>query len=172
MKKLSIIVANYNDKKRVQRAIKSALNQTYGNVEVILVDDGSDKETRALYKPFLNDLKLIQRERVDKNKRTCPEAYNEGLKASTGDYVSILMKYDNDVIFCNWKIIGLTDYKVEIEKKWKDDVSLLNNYLALTHLDHQCMAVKRDVQMKVGLYDERLARSQDADMRTERIVLF
>jgi glycosyltransferase involved in cell wall biosynthesis len=175
MKKVSIVIINYNDKERVQRAIESAINQTYENKEVIVVDDGSTDDVKALYKPYKDKIRLIERERVDIHKRTPSGARNEGLKHITGDYVAFLdsdnyyhkdfikdmAKYDNDVIYCNWKIEGLINYDVIIEDKWKKEFDLLKNYLIYTHLDHQCLLIKKDIMEK---YDERLPRSQDADM--------
>ena len=41
MKLISVIVPVYNSEKTINRCIKSILNQTYGNIEIIVVDDGS-----------------------------------------------------------------------------------------------------------------------------------
>lgn len=179
MQKVSIIVINYNDKLRVRRAIDSALNQTYGNVEVVVVDDGSDKETREIYKDY--DINLIQLERDDITARTPSRARNEGFKCCTGDYVAFLdsdnyfdktfveemLKPLKDVMFCNWDIIGLEPYSVDIDKVWNLKNSVMQNYLQFTHLDHQCILAKRELLEKLnsnGLpYDERLPRSQDCD---------
>jgi len=57
--KVSIVIINYNDKLRIDRAINSALNQTYRYKEVIVVDDGSDNETRDIYKKYKNEIKLV-----------------------------------------------------------------------------------------------------------------
>jgi glycosyltransferase involved in cell wall biosynthesis len=177
LKKASIIIINYNDKTRVQRAIESALNQTFFNKEVIVVDDGSDKETREIYKRY-KDIILVQREREDKHKRTVPQALNAGIEKYTGDYIAVLgsdnyyshdflkecMKYDYDVMFVDWDICGLKSRKIEMSKAWQPNLDLLRNYLNFCAMDHQCLLVKRSVQMAVGLCDERFPRSQDADM--------
>jgi glycosyltransferase involved in cell wall biosynthesis len=173
--KASLIIVNYNDKLRVGRAIMSCLNQDYDNVEVIVVDDGSDKETRELYKKF-EGIKLIQLERDDPNKRTVPRALNAGLEASTGDYVAVLgsddyfhpeyvsklIRLNGDINFCNWEIIGLKYEKIDISKYWKFD-NILQDYLLYNQLSHECMLCKRKVIEAVGKYDERLPRSQDCD---------
>jgi glycosyltransferase involved in cell wall biosynthesis len=175
--KVSMIVINYNDKKRVKRAIESCLDQTYQDKEIIVVDDGSDNETREIYKEF-EGIDLIQLERDDKAKRTPSRARNAGIKKATGDYLCVLdsdnyfdkdmitecMKYSNDVMFFDWQIFGKENYDVKINTVWKPNVSILENYLLTTHLDHQCLLIKKSVLDKVGLYDERLPRSQDCDM--------
>jgi glycosyltransferase involved in cell wall biosynthesis len=177
MKKASIVIVNYNEKLRIQRAILSALNQTWDNVEVIVVDDGSDQKTRDIYKDFGDRIKLVQLERDDIKKRTVPRALNAGIKASTGDYVSVmgsddyfdskyvetLIKLDSDIAICNWKIIGKKTETINIEKKWDMKTEPLRNYLLYNQLSHECMLCTREVMDKVGLYDERFPRSQDAD---------
>lgn len=180
--KASIIIINYNDKVRVSRAIESALSQTYEDIEVIVVDDGSDNETREIYKQYPNHyrhhINLIQLERDDKSKRTPSRARNEGIKKATGDYICFLdsdnyyskdfikecMKNTNDVMYVDWQIIGIENYDVKIDTVWDMRIPILENYLTKTHLDHQCLLINKDVLNKAGLYDERLPRSQDCDL--------
>ena len=174
---VSIIIINYNDKKRIRRAINSALNQTYNDIEVIMVDDGSDKETREIYKEF-SAIKVVQLERDDLQARTPSRARNAGIEASKGDYICVLdsdnyfastyiedlVKLNADVAYCNWEIVGKQEYKVNIEQVWDQGKSILENYLKHTHLDHQCILIKREYLDKCGHYDERLPRSQDCDL--------
>ena len=174
---VSVVIINYNDKNRIVRAINSALNQSYKDKEVIVVDDGSDIETRELYKQF-KDIKLVQLERDNKTARTPSRARNEGIKVAKGNYICFLdsdnyynvdflkemCKYNHDVMYCNWKITGLKEMECKIEKVYDMNHELLNNYLARTHLDHQCLLIKKSLLDKVGMYDERLPRSQDCDM--------
>lgn len=183
--KASIIIINYNDKLRVGRAIESALNQTYNDVEVVVVDDGSDDETKEIYKKYEGKISLLEIARTDQSARTPSYARNCGFDASTGEYVAFLdsdnyyepefieemIKEHNDVTMCNWAIIGKQDYKVNIERVWNPQQKDINNYLEKTHLDHQCLLVKRVVLKGIckdgeakNLYDTRLPRSQDCDL--------
>jgi glycosyltransferase involved in cell wall biosynthesis len=183
--KASIIVINYNDKIRVERAIDSAINQTWKDLEVIVVDDGSDKATRELYKQYRGRIKFIQLEREDLTARTPSRARNAGLKEVTGEYVAVLdsdnyfdktfveemIKLDQDVAFCNWEIVGKENYQVNIERVWNfsaisqnENMGILENYLKHTHLDHQCLLIKKKYLDTVGHYDIRLPRSQDCDL--------
>jgi glycosyltransferase involved in cell wall biosynthesis len=47
---VSIVIPCYNDAQYIEQAVNSALDQTYPNIEVIVVDDGSDIETKAVLK--------------------------------------------------------------------------------------------------------------------------
>ncbi len=183
MQKASIVIINYNDKLRVKRAIDSVVNQTWKNMEAVIVDDGSDEETRKIYEEytFFNAVKLIQLERDDKTARTPSRARNAGFEAATGDYIAFLdsdnyydknfveemIKPAKDVTFCNWEIIGLQNYQVNIEKVWDLKQAVIQNYLQFTHLDHQCVLAKKELLTRLnenGLpYDVRFPRSQDCD---------
>jgi glycosyltransferase involved in cell wall biosynthesis len=176
MKKVSFVIVNYNDKNRIGRAILSCLNQSWENKEIIVVDDGSIQEVRELYKKY-DGIKLIQLERSDKKLRTVSRAFNEGIKASTGDYIAILgsddyfdtkyaeilIKLNTDIAFCNWRVIGKQNEDILIQNVWDFNQHVLNNYLSFNQLSHECMLCSREVVEKVGLYDERLPRSQDCD---------
>jgi len=184
MDKVSIIIINYNDRLRVKRAIDSALGQTWQNKEIILVDDGSDAETREIYTEYekLSNFNLLQLERDDPTARTPSRARNAGFKVCEGEYVCFLdsdnyyektfieemMKTGKDVSFCDWEIIGKQNYQVKINQVWSHDADILKNYLMYTHLDHQCLLIKRDLLTKINgnqlPYDVRLPRSQDCDL--------
>ena len=59
MKKVSIIVPIYNVKQYVRRCIESLINQTYENVEIILVNDGSDDGSSDIIKEYESNNKVI-----------------------------------------------------------------------------------------------------------------
>ena len=55
MEKVSVIIPTYNREKTILRAIKSVLAQTYINLEVLVIDDGSTDGTAALVKGIEDD---------------------------------------------------------------------------------------------------------------------
>lgn len=88
---VSIIVPVYNSKKYIQYCINSLLNQTYRNIEVILVDDGSsDGSSEICDRVSKSDLrvKVIHQ----KNQGVCITR-NNGILASEGKYITFC---DND----------------------------------------------------------------------------
>ena len=90
--KISIIIACYNDYEYLVKAVESARAQTWGNKEIILVDDGSNEETKKVItslKPKINHL-------ITQENRGVSAARNAGIKAATGEYILIL---DSDDYF-------------------------------------------------------------------------
>ena len=84
---VSIIICNYNHGRFLRDAIDSALAQTYGNVEVIVVDDGSTDNSRAVIDGFA--AKGAVKAHYQDNQGQC-SAYNAGFAASAGDIVLFL----------------------------------------------------------------------------------
>ncbi|WP_439425541.1 glycosyltransferase family 2 protein [Oenococcus alcoholitolerans] len=82
---VSVIMPVYNGLDFLEQSIKSILNQKYSNLELIIIDDGSDKET----KKYLNNLpKLDNRIRVFHEKNSGQSvARNLGLSRANGEYI-------------------------------------------------------------------------------------
>jgi glycosyltransferase involved in cell wall biosynthesis len=79
---VSVIISNYNYGSYVGDAIRSALSQTFGNTEVIVVDDGSTDGSREVIGRFIGTIHPIYSE----NRGQCA-ALNTGLAASHGEIV-------------------------------------------------------------------------------------
>ena len=94
MDKISIIVPIYNVEKYLRDCIDSLICQTYKNIEIILVDDGSTDSSSNIceeYKKIDNRIKVIHKENGG-----LPTARNAGLEIATGDYI---MFSDSDDMF-------------------------------------------------------------------------
>ncbi|MBU2904296.1 glycosyltransferase family 2 protein [Arenibacter algicola] len=86
---ISIQILNWNRADETQRAIQSALDQTYPNIEVILIDNGSTDNSVALTKSNFPNINIVE---LDKN-YGCAGGRNMGIKFCKGDYIFFL---DND----------------------------------------------------------------------------
>ena len=82
---ISIIVPVYNVEKELPRCVKSLINQTYKNIEIILVNDGSTDESGNICDKYKkNDLRIKV---IHKTNGGLSDARNTGLKKASGDYI-------------------------------------------------------------------------------------
>ena len=85
---ISIIVPVYNVEKYLQKCIQSIINQTYKNIEIILVDDGSKDNSGKIcdeFKQIDNRIKVIHKENGGLS-----DARNAGLKIAKGEYIGFV----------------------------------------------------------------------------------
>lgn len=88
MEKVSIVSPVYNGEEYISRYLESILNQTYKNLELIIIDDGSTDNTRNAifkYKSLLNS-KGIEFHYIYQENLGAAAALNKGFKIMTGDY--------------------------------------------------------------------------------------
>ncbi|USL33582.1 glycosyltransferase family 2 protein [Priestia megaterium] len=104
MSKVSIIVPFYNCP-YINQALDSLVNQTYSNIEIIVVNDGSTQFSEKIT-PYLDKIKYIQKE----NGGTA-SALNTGIKHATGDYFCWLSS--DDIYYLEKIEIQLTFMKKE-----------------------------------------------------------
>lgn len=85
--KFSIIMPTYNRADLLPRAVKSVLNQTYGNFELLIINDGSQDSTEEVIRSF-DDERIIKL-RHEKN-RGVYAGINTGLDTAKGEYIMLL----------------------------------------------------------------------------------
>lgn len=85
---LSIIVPVYNAEKYLGKCITSISNQTYKNIEIILVNDGSSDNSLSICRSFQETDKRIQI--IDKPNGGVSSARNAGLEICTGEYIGFV----------------------------------------------------------------------------------
>lgn len=84
---VSAIIATYKRAGLVSRAIESVRRQTYSNLEIIVVDDGSPDNTESVVRAIPDE--RIRYLRHDKN-RGLPAGRNTGIRAAKGEYIAFL----------------------------------------------------------------------------------
>lgn len=88
MEKISVIIPVYNVKQYLERCIESVIGQTYSNMEIIIVDDGSSDGSEVLcdrYAKVDNRIKVIH-----KKNGGLSDARNVGMRIATGEYIAFL----------------------------------------------------------------------------------
>ena len=119
MELISIIVPVYNVEKYVTKCIDSILAQTYKNIEVILVDDGSTDKSGSICDEYANKDKRVKV--IHKKNGGLSSARNAGIKKATGNYL-IFVDGDDYInpIMTATLFEDLTEHKA--------DISICNRY--------------------------------------------
>ena len=87
--KVSIIIPVYNTEKFLSECIDSAINQTYENIEIIAVNDGSTDNSKKILEKYFSKIKII-----NKPNGGTPSALNAGIKIMTGEWFKWLSADD------------------------------------------------------------------------------
>ncbi len=121
---VSIVINNYNYEQFLSAAIDSALAQTYPNIEIVVVDDGSTDRSREIIASYGDRLVAVLKENGGQ-----ASSLNAGFAASSGDIICFL---DADDLFTPDKV----DRVVQLfdRTEWQTDL-LLNNFLATIDRD-------------------------------------
>src|ERR1035441_690125 len=102
---VSVVIDNYNYGRFLGEAIDSALNQTYPNVEVIVVDDGSTDNSREVIASFGDRIITVLKENGGQT-----SALNAGFTASRGEWIYLL---DSDDLFNTNKVQRISELATE-----------------------------------------------------------
>ena len=87
MPKVSVIIPTYNRAELLPLAIKSALNQTFNDIEIIVSDDKSTDDTREVVRSFADErIKYV----LNKGKKGPSATRNTAILASEGEYIAFL----------------------------------------------------------------------------------
>lgn len=95
---ISVITPTYNRARFLPAAVASVLSQTFGDFELIIVDDGSEDNTPDVLKPFLADRRVRY---VYQENQGQSHARNLALKQATGDFIAFL---DSDDVWAPDKL--------------------------------------------------------------------
>lgn len=143
--KISVIVPVYNVEKYLSRCLESIINQTYKNLEIIIIDDGSfdnSPEICDFYAQKDNRIEVIHKENGGLS-----SARNAGVDISTGQYITfvdsddfirdnyieylhdICIKNKSDIVQCRFEIGSKDDFsEIDLEK---EEVYIYSNIEAL-----------------------------------------
>ncbi|MGZ0017457.1 glycosyltransferase [Yeosuana sp. AK3] len=165
---ISIIIPCFNDAQFVEQAVDSALNQTYSNKEIIIVDDGSNAETKSVLKELESKIsKLVTQE--NKGQST---ARNVGITEAKGNYILVLDSDDFfDPTFCekaiqvflqNKAVKIVTSFVTRMYKNKKVDIfepsgGDIKQFIINNGVTGSCMFLKADFK-RVGGYDESMRK--------------
>jgi GT2 family glycosyltransferase len=87
---ISVVMPCYNASKHIADAIRSALEQTFKDVELIVIDSGSQDSSREIIQDFAGDKRLMFVPVERKDAPSAAAARNEGLRRARGEYVKFM----------------------------------------------------------------------------------
>ncbi len=184
---VSVVIPTYNRAPILSRTIQNVLDQTYSNIELIVVDDGSTDETLAVLEKFRDRVRVIQQANAGP-----AAARNRGLEAARGEIIAfqdsddswqpgklarqvhLLERAGRSVAccLCNARLLysghtAITSFqKASFEPAFEEGLwinvpeVLATNFL----LFNQCAAIRTSVLMDLGGYNESMRLLEDTDL--------
>ncbi len=180
---VSIVIPVYNGEDYLEEAIESALHQTYENIEILVVNDGSTDRTEQIAKAYGDKIRYFH-----KPNGGVATALNLGIREMKGAYFSWLSHDDYDypekieamvdaalrqgdreaIVYCNYSLLDqrtgiLSPYRIE---EYYSERDRANGVLMVIQrlMDGCSMLIPISHFRRVGLFDEKLPATQDNDM--------
>lgn len=171
--KISIITVCYNAGETIERTIRSVVNQTYSNIEYIIIDGASTDDTMPIVEQYHEYISVI----VSEKDNGIYNAMNKGIQKATGDYIGLLNADD-------WYEIDAIEKVVAIAQTISSNVGIISGQINFVRdeqiqgrtrckdvnkiwegmpVAHPATFVKKSVYDEVGLFDETLKVSADYD---------
>jgi len=184
--KLSVITIVYNNVRDIERTVLSVLNQTYPNIEYLIIDGASTDGTLEILKKYEGRITKL----ISEKDKGIYDAMNKGLSLASGDYILFMnsgdeiyasdivekvfaTKSDADIYYGetemydeNWKSLGQRRHKTPETFSWKD-------FKYGMSISHQAIYIRRSL---TEAYDPKYKLSADIDWiiraakKTENIV--
>jgi len=176
--KISIITVVWNNASTIKDAIDSVLNQTYENIEYIVVDGASIDGTVEIVQIYGDKINKF----ISEKDTGLYSAMNKGIKLATGDIVGILNS--DDVYFDKYVVENVaTEFKEndvdsvygdlyyveendlnKVVRYWRSSHFKEGSFAKGWHPPHPTFFVKREVYEKHGLFDLEMKVSADFEL--------
>lgn len=176
--KVSIITVSFNSENTIRDTICSVLNQTYKNIEYIIVDGNSNDNTLNIVRSYKNKIAHI----VSEPDEGIYDAMNKGIKLATGDIIGIL---NSDDLYAGEEVIETVvnffqEKNVEsvygdimyvdfhdlnkVVRFWKSNEYNRKLFYFGWHPPHPAFFVKREVYEKYGNFRTDLKIASDYEI--------
>lgn len=175
---ISVIITTYNRVKFLPFSIETVLNQSFNNIEILVVDDGSNDGTKDFIKKNYKNINYIYQENQGISK-----ARNTGILNSTCKYIAFLDSDDrwekkkleiqyNQIINDENIALNYTDeiwlrngkYLNQKQKHKKYSGHIFDKCLPLCIISPSSALIKREVFQEIGLFDEQMKVCEDYDL--------
>lgn len=174
MKKISVVLPTYNGEQYLAQSIQSVLDQTYQNLELIIVDDCSTDGTPAIIRRFAERDSRIRVIHNRENQKL-PRSLNIGFRQAAGEYFTWTSddnRYKPKALECMFERLeaetgaGLVYCDMDfIDREGNRTGSLLSDAGDVYHINciGACFLYRREVAERVGEYDPSMFLVEDYD---------
>lgn len=176
-KKISIITVCYNSAATLETTFKSVINQTYNNIEYIVVDGGSKDDSLKLIKKYENHIDKW----ISEPDKGIFDAMNKGIRMATGDVIGLINSDDlyngNDALEKVMQVFNtipnLDSLYADLYYVSQDDTTNIvrhwvsgkqKSFNKGWHPGHPTFYVTKDVYDKRGLYNTDLHLAADFEI--------
>lgn len=175
---ISVIIPAYNAERYIKEAIESALSQTYKDIEIIVINDGSTDRTGDIaFQCFQHESQRVLI--VHQKNKGASAARNTGIKYAKGEYIAFLdaddvwlpnklqkqialLENDKDLALVYSNCYRNTDTLFDIAKPHRGfafSELILDNFIPTSSV-----VVRKSILDKVGVFNESFLISQDFDL--------
>jgi len=162
--KISVILPVYQGEKTVRMAVKSIIKQTYKNIELIIINDGSTDETEEIISKMMKKYLQIKYIKNEEN-RGVYFSRNIGIKESTGDFITM---QDADDISDNYRIEKSVGHIIqggfEFVLANGQYIRELGGNVSPVRVTMATFMCGKDFFEKYGIYDEDTRHSGDLEL--------
>lgn len=187
MIKVSIITVTYNSEKFLEETIKSVADQTYSNIEYIVVDGASTDNTLSIVKKYRE--KGVISKFVSEPDKGIYDAMNKGLKMISGDIVAFLNSDDfymnehvieaiirsfqnNGSDICYGDVIFVRrDNPRKVVRYWKTGEFKKRKLAGGWQVPHPALFIKRELVKKIGFYDLSYEIASDYEYMVKSLLM-
>ena len=179
--KVSIVIPIYNAEKYLDDAISSAFGQTYDDIEIVLVNDGSTDTSKKIMDFY--DGAIIKK--IDKDNEGPASALNVGIRVSTGEFIKWLSAddvlypdalqimvdyaktrdYQNSIFYTDYHIIDETgSITSQFRERDRTELTRLERNKELLRYFYgngSSSLIHRSIFERCGIFDESLKHSED-----------
>jgi len=175
---VSVIIPAYNGDRYIVQAVESALSQTFTNLEIIVVDDGSTDSTQQVLQPYLDRIRYIYQENqgaaIARN-RACQLAKGEFLAFLDADDYFLPSKLEKqvacfdadptlDMVQTGWFIVDEKGREISAVKPWQQAPKLdLESFILYKCVRPSAMLLRRKWWEYLGGFDSGLPPTEDLD---------
>lgn len=173
--KISIITVSYNAVKTIEETINSVLNQSYSNIEYIIIDGGSRDGTVDIIKKYQDKINVW----ISEPDKGIYDAMNKGIKLAKGDWIGIINSDDCYCIDAFDTILNTISKNQNAELIFGDlniidknskFINKLEPILQLDHIKHTMsifhptVFIKKEIYQSFGMFNLKYKLSADWDL--------